>query len=65
MFLLCFHSAIMLRSAGLKRSDILRVIRVMTAFFTTGVDGVHLSAGTEDGNSCKRQVELGPSCLYR
>lgn len=65
MFLLSFNSAIMLCSAGLKRSDSLRVIRVTTAFFTTGVDGVHLSAGTEDGNSGERQVELGPSCLYR
>lgn len=41
------------------------VCDMMAVFSTAGVDGVHLSAGAEDGNSGQCQVERCPHCLYR
>lgn len=38
---------------------------LMTVFYTTGADGVHMSAGAEDGNSGQCQVERCPNCLHR
>lgn len=41
------------------------VCDMMAVFSTPGVDGVHLSAGAEDGNRGQCQVERCPDRLYR
>lgn len=37
----------------------------MALFSTAGADAVHLSAGAEDGNGVKRQVEHCPGSVSR
>lgn len=75
MLSLCVYCATILCGFGVKKTD-MRVTAVvdespalvcdmMAVFSTTGVDGVHLSAGAEDGNSGQCQVERCPDCLHR
>lgn len=76
MLCFCIYCVTIFCGFGFKKSDIMRVMRVRVAgatmkcdmiavFSTTGVDGVHLSAGAEDGNSVQCQVEHCPDRLYR
>lgn len=78
MLCFCFCCVTILCGFGLRKSDSMRVTTVlvarammpwcatlMTVFYTAGVDGVHLSAGAEDGNSGQCQVERCPDRLYR